>query len=337
VIDVARRFRMASEHNAGNVWNADTLEWLSDGNYSTRSIPLVTSRYPLWQQPDLARDVAAGAYYLPKAATDSRETIMTSAVDASPQYVLRLPMPGWPPVLAAWFTAAFFLLLTFKLVAVATLCAVVAIAALVRWGWELDPPADIADVDIGGGMRLPAYMSGPRSQAWWAIVVLMLVSAMLYACMLVSYLYLWLVSPGSWPQTPPPASWGIAAGVLLVASSTAVGLANRALARGGSLCLLVVAVALLLAALGCNFATHWSVSPRASVYGALLYATLSLDAFFGLVLVALALYALARRAAGLLDARRRVNFDNARLFWHYVVAQNLAGLALIQLFPRAVL
>ena len=40
--------------NAGNVWNAGTLEWLPSGNYATRSIPIVTSRDPLWDQPQLA-------------------------------------------------------------------------------------------------------------------------------------------------------------------------------------------------------------------------------------------------------------------------------------------
>ena len=68
LIDLARNFRMASEENAGNVWNAGTLEWLPTGNYSSRSIPIVTSRDPLWDQPNLADDVEAGRYYLPGRA-----------------------------------------------------------------------------------------------------------------------------------------------------------------------------------------------------------------------------------------------------------------------------
>src|SRR5919112_630623 len=38
LVDLARNFRFASEENAGNVWNAGTLEWLPNGNYATRSI-----------------------------------------------------------------------------------------------------------------------------------------------------------------------------------------------------------------------------------------------------------------------------------------------------------
>jgi hypothetical protein len=54
------------------------------------------------------------------------------------------------------------------------------------------------------------------------------------------------------------------------------------------------------------------------------------------VAIALALYATARFAAGLLDRERRVNFDNARLFWHYTVGQSVVGLALVHGFPRLV-
>jgi hypothetical protein len=66
------------------------------------------------------------------------------------------------------------------------------------------------------------------------------------------------------------------------------------------------------------------------------HAVLSVDGFFALVAVALALFALARHATGRLDRARRVTFDNARLFWHYTVAQSLAGLALVHGFPRVI-
>ena len=336
VFDLARRFRMSSEDNAGNVWKAGTLEWLPSGNYSSRSIPAVASRYPLWDRPSLAKEVEDGAHYLPGAPTGGRETILTTSVEARPQSVLRMPMPGWAPIIGAWFTAAFFMLLTFKLVAPAAVCGIIAVAALVRWGWELDPPADAPPVDIGGGLRLPVYASGPTSQAWWAIVILMLVSGALYGSLLFSYLYLWTVSPEAWPGELPPISWAAAAAILAAASSAAMGLANRQLERGGGCSLMALAIVLLLASFATSFAAHQDLSPKATAYGAIVHAVLAIDGFFALVVIALALYALARRAAGLLDRVRRVNFDNARLFWHYVVAQTLAGLAMVHAFPRLV-
>src|SRR5690606_8721898 len=69
LVDLARRFRMSAEGNAGNVWSAGTLEWLPSGNYSNRSVPRVESLYPLWDQPGLAEQVKEGAHYLPNAPT----------------------------------------------------------------------------------------------------------------------------------------------------------------------------------------------------------------------------------------------------------------------------
>ena len=336
LVDVARRFRMSAEGNAGNVWNAGTLEWLPNGNYSNRSVPLVSGAYPLWEHPGLAREVEEGRHYLPGSATGGRDTLITSAVDARPQWVLRLPMPGWAPLIAAWFTAAFFFSLTFKLVPLALLCGAIAIGALLHWGWQLDPPATHPAVDIGGGLRLPVYVSGPLSQAWWAMVILMLVSGSLYACLLFSYLYLWTVSPDIWPRAGPHAGFAASTAILLLLSSAAVALANRGVARNGSCWPLAIAIALLLLGFGVNLFSQWSVSPRETAYGAIVYAIVSWDGFFAACATLLALFALARRRAGLLDRERRVTFDNARLFWHYTVGQALAGLAMVHGFPKLI-
>jgi cytochrome c oxidase subunit I+III len=336
LIDVARRFRMSAEGNAGNVWNAGTLEWLPNGNYSNRSVPLVSSAYPLWDDPRLAKDVEEGRYYLPGSATGGRDTLVTSAVDAKPQWVLRLPMPGWAPLVGAWFTAAFFFSLTFKLVPLAALCGVLAIAALLHWAWHLDPPASQPPVDIGAGLRLPVYVSGPLSQAWWAMVILMLVSGSLYACLLFSYLYLWTVSPDVWPASVPAIAYPFGAAGLVLLSSGAVALANRGVKKNGNCRALAIAVPLLILGLSVNFLALRDLSPQQSAYGAIVYAIASWDAFFAACATLLALFALARRWAGRLDRERRVTFDNARLFWHYTVAQTLAGLLMVHGFARLV-
>jgi serine/threonine-protein kinase len=63
-------------------------------------------------------------------------------------------------VIAAWFTAAFFLLLTFKLVVPALVAGVIAIGGIVYWGWELD-------VDVAAKIVLPCrgdISSGPSQR-----------------------------------------------------------------------------------------------------------------------------------------------------------------------------
>jgi cytochrome c oxidase subunit I+III len=337
VIDLARRFRISAEGNAGNVWNAGTLEWLPNGNYSSRSIPIVSSRYPLWDQPNLARDVEQGRYYLPGSVTGTRETLVTSAVDAKPQWVMRLPKPGWAPLLGAWFTAACFMLLTFKLVWAALICAGVAIAALIHWAWELDPPADLENVDIGGGISLPTYMSGRHSQSWWAVIVLLMVAVSLYACLMFSYLYLWIVSPDIWPQTATPLHLSLLSATALVLSSFIVSRANAGVGKNGDCKMLWFAIPLLSFGLAVNIYANGSLSPSSSAYAAIVCAMLIVDGFFVLCTLILAFFALARDIAGRLTERRRVTFDNARLFWHYTVLQSLVGLTLIHGFPRLVM
>ena len=91
-----------------------TLEWLPTGLYGTRSIPKVTSREPLWDQPGLAEEVEAGGHYLPGAPTGGLRDDRRQSAGARPQYLLQLTGPGWMPIGAAAFTAAFFLLLTLQ-------------------------------------------------------------------------------------------------------------------------------------------------------------------------------------------------------------------------------
>ncbi|MEJ7667985.1 MAG: cytochrome c oxidase subunit I [Casimicrobiaceae bacterium] len=349
LIDVARNLRLAASHNAGNVWNAGTLEWLPTAHYSVRSIPTVTSREPLWDQPHLAEEVEAGLHYLPGTATGRRETIITSPVDAKPQYLLQLPGPGWAPFVAAVGTAAFFLLLTVKWVVPAVVCGVIAIAMMIRWMWGSDPGASHAPVDIGGGVTLPVYVTGPKSHSWWAMVCLLLVSGTLFASLVFSYFYLWTVAPEVWPAGGDalPALWHplIAAGLLL-ASSGVIASASRALQRSvarvaGSghwavRIALLVALLFLVGAFAIELYGQWQagLTPTESSYGAIVYMAAALQGQFVAVLVIMGLYTVARSLRGLLDGRRRATFDNTMLLWHYTVAQGLVTLAVLHGFPR---
>ncbi|MGE0232870.1 MAG: cytochrome c oxidase subunit I, partial [Flavobacteriaceae bacterium] len=235
LIDLIRNFR-TGEGGPDNPWGAGTLEWLPNDVYSARSIPLVTSREPLWDQPGLPEEVRHGHHFLPNAPTGGRETLVTSPIDARPEYVIRMPGPSWTQVIAAVFTAAFFLLLTVKAVWPALICGAVAIAACLVWCWSLDPGPGKGRIDIGAGLKVPTYMSGPTSHSWWAMVVLMIVAASLFIAYVFSYLYLWTVSPGVWPPAaagPPDIAWPLAGAALTVAGLAAVRIAGRSLPAPG--------------------------------------------------------------------------------------------------------
>ncbi|MFC7397517.1 cytochrome c oxidase subunit I [Chelatococcus sp. GCM10030263] len=345
VYDLIRSFRVG-EDNAGNVWNAGTLEWLPSGNYANRSIPIVTSREPLWDQPNLARDVEAGRYYLPGAPTGGRETIVTSPITAEPQYLVQMPGPSWPTVLAALFTAAFFLLLTVKLVVPAVICGVLAIAMVAWWLWDTDPGPSQAPVDIGGGIKLPVYVTGPMSHSWWAMIVLLLVAGTLFACLLFSYFFLWTVRPEGWPSAAdmPSLARPALAAALYIASGGLLILASRLLARVperspwpmrlallGALALLVLGLLNDLHALD-----ESGLRPTDSGYAATVAMIAGLQGFYVATLAIMALYTLARSFAGRLDGMRRATFDNTVLLWVYALGQGLVGLVVVTFFPRLI-
>jgi cytochrome c oxidase subunit I+III len=345
VIDLARHFRpdVRGDRAAGNVWNAGTLEWLPNATYGVRSIPIVTSRNPLWEQTGLERDVAAGGYYLPNAATGTRETIVTSARDAQPQYVLQLPGPSWPPVLAGWFTAFFFLGLTLKLALASAVFGTVALAMILVWMWNSDAGPTNEPVDVGGGLSLPVSAAGAGSHSAWATLVLVVVAGAIFASLGFSYFFLWLASPEVWPtqsgQRLPAASSAVTSAALLLASSAAVWLGGRALAstRSGAMrAALLIAVVSLAGALASDCLSQWrtGLRPTEHPYAALVYTTLSLQGVYVVALSVMGSFLLARSLFGRLDARRRASWDNTALLWHYTVAQGLLGVALLHLVPR---
>jgi cytochrome c oxidase subunit I+III len=342
MIDLVRNLRPTVSHPIGDVWQGGTLEWLHNHVYGPRSIPFVQSRDPLWDQPGLSEESKAGRHYLPGTVTGRRETIVTSPIEAAPQYLLRLPGDGWMPVLAAVGTAGFFMLLTVKATTSALLAGLTAVAAIMVWMWSSDP-RPLPRAEIGHGIKVPTYASGSLSHSWWAMVVLLLVAGSLYLSFVFSYLYLWTVSPQVWPrpgQLPSP-SWPVISALLLAASSGLILLAGRALPVGSRNTIAFVslvgsAVIALVAGLGVETFAHWQAGlrPEADAHAAMVYMASFLQLQLTLALAVMAAFAIARRVAGLLNRRRRVVFDNLALLWHYTVAQGLLGLLLIHGFPR---
>jgi cytochrome c oxidase subunit I+III len=340
LVDLLRNLRPSISEHAGNVWDAGTLEWMPNHVFGPRSIPQIDSRYPLWEQPRLEREVEAGQHYLPKAPTGSRETLVTSALEATPQYVQRVSRNGWPPFLAAVFTAAFFMLLTVKWVVVAVTCGVLAVAFILIWTWSNDPEP-LGSVDIGSGVSLPAYMTGPVSHAWWATVILLLVAGSLYLSFVFSYLYIWTVAPQFWPGEGASVSSPGAALLAALLLSTAAGAmfaAGKMLARSRPVFTVMVAssAAALGGALYAEIAGHWEAGlrPDASGYAALVYLASVLQLQIVGAIVVLACVVLARLAAGRLDTFRRVTFESLSLLTYYAAGQGLLGLLVVHGFPR---
>ena len=336
LLDLLLHLRPAGKVDT-NPWNAGTLEWLPLDNYAARSIPRVTSREPLWDQPSLRTEVDEGRHYLPGLATGGRETIVTSPIEAAPQYLLRLPGPSWLPLLAGLGTAVFFFALTVKWIVPAVGGAGLALYCMIRWLWASDPPPLEGRFEVGDGVRLPAYMTGPRSHAWWAVVVLLLVQGSVFASLVFSYFFLWTVTPGAWPPPAsdlPLAGWSLAGAAGWAVGALAMAGAHRALAQGRLATMtfaLSGGVLVLTAAFGCDLtsALRAGISGSAQAYGAATHALLAWQGLHVALVWIMTVFVVLRAHRGLLGSAHRVTFDNLRLVWLYTAAQGLVTLLVL--------
>jgi cytochrome c oxidase subunit I+III len=325
------------ERPVGNPWNASTLEWLPSEDYGNRSIPRIDSVDPLWDRPELVREVEEGRHYLPRTATGARETIATSPLAAAPRYVLILPGDSWLPLIAAAGTAAFFLLLTVKLYVLAWICGIAAVAAVLGWMWESDRTSTVAEVDIGHGASIPVGATGTASHAWWAAIVMLVVDLSIFACFAFAYVHVTM----RLTVCPPPGA---------TLPSQDVALASAGLLVLGSLLVWFATLAvgtrrlpwLVLAALGCVLAScaldvrglfDAGLDPTATAWAAAVAALASYQGLHVATLAVLAPYLAARAWCGLLGERSRASLDTIALVWHMTTLQGIAGMLVVRLVP----
>jgi cytochrome c oxidase subunit I+III len=340
LVDVGRHLRVADKIDV-NPWDAGTLEWLPLGRYGARSIPLVESREPLWDRPSLRDEVDRGEHYLPGTATGRRETLVTNWANARPEYVAILPGSGWPPVLAAVGTAAFFLLLTVQLPGAAIVGGVLALAMILVWAWGTDQGPGAGPVEVGHGAWLPTYVTGRLAHSWWAMMVVIAVLGTTFVSLVFSYAYLGLVGPGDWPPAVakrPSGHWPAMAAAAWLGSAWLVAGASRALAVGATgrfRVRLGLGLGLVLLATALDGASQWraGLTPDRHAYEATVATFVGVQAVTAAAVLILALYTLARSWRGLLDRARRVTLDNTMLLWQYAVAQGVLALGVVHLLP----
>ncbi|MBK8019050.1 MAG: cbb3-type cytochrome c oxidase subunit I [Betaproteobacteria bacterium] len=345
LLDLALHFRPrpgAANRTAdgGNPWQAGTLEWLPGGNYGVRSIPRIGERYPLWDRPGLPGEVERGEHLLNDAPTGRRESLVTSAVAARPQYLQILAGPSPWPLLAGLGTAAFFFLLTVKWTWVAGAAGAFTIVALWRWLWPLEPAVPAGPVDVGG-VRLPVGASGSASVAWWGTVVLVVTAVMVLASLLFAYFHLRHVA-AVWPPSGVRLPDGVASlvsALACVASAALLIAAGRAIARDARRAFGAAWIGAWLAAAGAHAALLVANAPAreeaaASAYGASVWMLAVYQASFGALQTVLFVFVLARAVGGRLASERRNAFDCARLLCFYTLLQHVIIVTVTAGLPR---
>ena len=321
-----------------NPWKAGTLEWAHDvpgESWGIRSIPHVTTRYPLWDTPRFLDRVDAGRFYLPDAPEGLRETLVTSVIDAEPVLVQRVNTPAWITHLAAGFTGGAFIFPTFHLYTPAIVSGLLAVVAILWWLWTSTAwPPDADSKDAGLGLRLPTYVSGPDSTGWWAVWITMLGDATAFASLAFGFFFYWTAQP----DFPPPealhagagavalacasfaAGWGLTVAARHMNQSERVGIARAALALGS------LATA---AGIGSLILAVRPLDPTTHVYPAILWALAVWICVHAAAGIVMQLYCLAGSIFGKLTPRYDADLWNISLYWHFFILSALVACALM--------
>ncbi len=164
--------------------------------------------------------------------------------------------------------------------------------------------------------------------------MLALLNGTVFASLVFSYFYLWVMA-AEWPPAGSEVRGGfhdLACVLVLLASGALAAISSRALRRErgfGFIAALLAGATLLALSFWVQCEAARGADPAAHAYGATVWAMLAWQGLHVLLVVLMVVYTLARRLTGRLGATRRVTFDNTYLMWLFTVAQGLAATLLI--------
>jgi cytochrome c oxidase subunit I+III len=343
VIDVVRPKHRQSKGEQ-NPWRAGTLEWISEPeeNWGVRSIPIIDSRYPLWDQPGLVDDIRSGRFYLPHAREGRRETLVTSVLDAKPIQCLRVGGTSRLTIVSALSLGGVFVALTFHWWITGVLFGAVTLAAILAWLWTgTNDIPEKPEKDVGLGLTLPLYISGPQSVGWWGMFITMVGDGTAFGSLVFGYFFYWTIHEDFTAGiSGPGVAWPMASLAMFAAGWLTMLLARWVNEKDWTVWTraLLIAASVLTAGGGIAALTGpWSfaMDPQAHVYPAIVWVLvlwLLAHAAVGLIML---FYCLARSLAGRLSAAYDMDLRNVVLYWHFLTVTAVTTLCVIGLFPLA--
>jgi cytochrome c oxidase subunit I+III len=330
-----------------NPWQAGTLEWLAlprSENWGVRTVPLIESRYPIWDQPGFVKAVDEGRFFLPDAEEGERELMISSVLDGHPMQVMRIGGPTVTPMLTAALLGSVFILTTYHLYGAALVFAVATLFAILWWLWTgtgIIP--EKPEKHAGLGVVLPLYSSGPTSAGWWAMFITMMADATAFASLVFGYFYYWTIHPVfppdgqpgldgpgvAWPMTAMGlmlASWLLTIGAREWNARSRVGIARIAL---------LAAAFASAAAVAAAIAGPWrtDLDPVAHVYPAIVWIlSIWVAVHAGLAIIML-LYVLARSLAGRMTPVHDGDIRNVTVYQHFIALSAIVTFPVLAFFP----
>lgn len=270
LIDVVLQVWLGRRH-ARDPWQAGTLEWAMPTPapaYNFASLPTVSGRCPLEDEPGLPLALVRGEGLLAIPRNGWRETLAVDMTTGAPEHVAILPGNSWWPILTAAILGGFFLAMLAGLYPIAPLFLLGVIWAGWRWAWTNGWRDPVGAIDAGRGLTLPTCFEARRTTGWWGSVLAIAASATLYGSLLFGYAFLWTVAP-NWPP-PMLVAPAVVAPLLALAGAAAALVGTRrgprAAAAGGQAAILVGFVWLL--ATGMPAATSHAYAATGAVVAA---------------------------------------------------------------------
>ncbi len=342
VADLYLHWRLG-DRPARNPWRAGTLEWgMGPGvpPYNFVSIPRLSSRHPLWEQPQLPDAMADGAGLLADPSAGQRETLGTSAGAAVPEQVIRLPTQSWIPLWSALAAFVPFLGILLGWHGLSIVGVVVTVFMLLRWAKDSAYAGAPAHIDAGGGLRLPNQSLSPQAPGLWGGRFAMVVSAVTYAHLLFAYFFLWIVSP-AWPpvfHTVGADGAPLLAVLLLVTSSVLMHLAVRANGRGQPARYRIDLAAAMTAGTVYLWVTAlWVADAQpaaaAHAYASVVYTLYGVQVVHLMIALVMAGFVFSRSRRGAIDQHRALEARVAAEWWHYTMTLGVFAYGAVSLVP----
>ena len=328
-------------------WEAGTLDWATElppPDEGWRHIPIVRSRYPLWEQDGL-RTGDERTVRLVNALAESpktwRATFVTSLLGAEIQGIVRLSEPSWWPIVAGVFLTLAFVGELFDLYPLLIGSLIGMVVGLIIWLWPDKVERKLPEVDEDGRIHgLPCYLHGTASTIWWVMVLILVVAAVALSLFVFSYFYLRAGAP-QWPPAGidrPGLLLPLVGAGLLLAACVPMFVAERGIRRGdqGRLVLGLAAAWLLGAGfLALQFVEYTAAdfTHTTNAYGSIFFLLSwfqSLLVFGGLVIGAVVQ---VQAWLGYFNRLRFAGVEVTAIYWYFLAVSWPVVFAVIYLSP----